>query len=444
MNTTYCIAITLGEFQAWFNAGELRCAADRMVAILAGAEGAPCLDSIANQELLSRLPFVDLEEEHNVLVAVIDMAGLAAADVFEISESAGGGLRAAYLPISCLTKIHPLTERGARLLASRLDGFAIRLGKPICEEGANSLWKFWLWRRALRGGGELLRALIADASYAPSPEITAEVRHAVEAHGNQEDAKPVGLGLISAVLGYDRHKPITSSDIGYMVDLGVILKERFGDDSAYSAFIKGLRLFITNKGDCGDKLPDLINDRAFASLLAAHDAPRTDLFIPLILYLRWRYLAQKARAITIEALSRDIREYSGKFPKPAIEQAVWLLGAYAGFDRLAKEIYLYQANRYRFVQDPVAHEPVILKEYVPPILPSQPEGGGGDAVVDGAHTSSSSLPGNNSTQTSQPEPEVASATKPRKKRAKSAAKGKSTSRKKAGEGASQSELKLNN
>ncbi|NLF79420.1 MAG: hypothetical protein GX573_27320, partial [Chloroflexi bacterium] len=197
MNTTYCIAITLGEFQAWFNAGELRCAADRMVAILTGAEAAPCLDPIANQELLARLPFVDLEEEHNVLVAVIDMAGLAAVDVLEISESAGGGLRVVYLPISCLTKIHPLTERGARLLSSRLDGFAIRLGKPLCEEGANSLWKFWLWRRALRGGGELLRTLVAGTSYAPSPEIIAEVRQAVEAHGNQEDAKPAGLGLIS-------------------------------------------------------------------------------------------------------------------------------------------------------------------------------------------------------------------------------------------------------
>jgi len=430
MNTTYCIAITLGEFQAWFNAGELRCAADRMVAILAGSEASPCLDSIANQELLSRLPFVDLEEEHNVLVAVIDMAGLAAAEVLEISESAGGGLRTVYLPISCLTKIHPLTERGARLLSSRLDGFAIRLGKPLCEEGANSLWKFWLWRRALRGGGELLRTLVAGTSYAPSPEIIAEVRQAVEAHGNQEDAKPAGLGLISAVLGYDRHKPITSSDIGYIVDLGVILKDRFGDDSAYSSFIAGLRTFYIKKEDCADTLPDLINDKAFAALLAAHDTPRADLVVPLILYLRWRYLAQKARAITVETLSRDIREYSGKFPRTTIEQAVWLLGAYAGFDRFAKEIYLHQTNRYRFVQDPIAHEPIVLRDYVPPALPSQPEGGGGDAAVGGAPTSS------------QPESKAAPATKPRKKGVKSAAKEKSTSRKKAGEGAPQGEFKL--
>lgn len=441
MNTTYCIAITLGEFQAWFNAGELRCAADRMVAVMAGVEGAPCLDSIANQELLSRLPFVDLEEEHNVLVAVIDMAGLAAADVLEISESAGGGLRVVYLPISCLIALHPLTERGARLLAARLDGFPVRLSPPLCEEGANSLWKFWLWRRALRGGGELLRTLVANTGYAPTPEIIAEVRHAVEAHGNQEDAKPAGPGLISAVLGYDRHKPITSSDVGYMVDLGVILKDRFGDDSAYSSFIKGLRSFIANKGDCADKLPDLINDKAFAALLAAHDAPRADLVIPMILYLRWRYLAQKARAITIEALSLDIRDYSGKFPRTAIEQAVWLLGAFAGFDRLAKEIYLHQASRYRFVQDSIAHETIVLGDFVP-VMASQPEGGSGEAVVGGAPTSSSSPPGDDSPQASQPEPKAALATRPKRKGGKSAAKEKSTSRKKAGDDAPQGEFKL--
>ena len=128
-------------------------------------------------------------------------------------------------------------------------------------------------------------------------------------------------------------------------------KERFGEDAEYQPLIDSLRAFCKTMEKSSAKLDALLTNPQFEALLNSGTTLGSvrDQLISLILFLKWKHLAQKAGAASIDMLLMSIDQYSGNLPRGSIESAVWLFGAVCGFDRLAKEIYSRRPSEFPFM-----------------------------------------------------------------------------------------------
>ena len=344
----YCISVYLDEFWAWYNTGEICCARDRLVLAPLGNEGKPCIDSTRSREIFSRLPYFDLEEVHNIILAVVDLEELkSSGEGYNYFSGIGGSIHSLCLPISCLLSIHALIKSAEVILQSRLKGYGVSLEKPLDENCANELLKSWHMRKVRHDGAELLKVMVENPTYSPNEDAVSNVLHTIEkSQRGRSDDSP---GLISSALLYDRHEICPSSDIGYMWDLGYILKECGQTSTICESFIGKLREFCKSNKENEIDLSDLLTMEQYVKLFEHDEKIDADRISSLIIYLRWRHIWQTRGSIDIKSLLKDLNKYNGKLKKSVIEEAVWFLGAFAGFREFAKEIYLHGGKSYRFM-----------------------------------------------------------------------------------------------
>jgi hypothetical protein len=326
-------------------------------------------------EILDLIPHVDLEDEHNVLLGQL---AVKSGDIEVASEAQQDGpllLRQVYVPIRCLRAFYPLTKRGKQILASRLESFRIRVEEPLDEAGVNDLWSRRTWRRVEAGGKYLLRTLIHDPQFSPSADLLENVRHAIEIKSSQKTDALTSKGLIPNVLCYDRHKPIANTDIGYVVDLGVVLKERFADVPELQPLIAGLRTFYKENEQSRTSISGLLADPKFTALFLGKGLPAEveNYVVSLVLFLKWKHQAQKAGAVSCDLLIDDLKMCSGRLAKADVEVAVWLFGAYCGFDKIAGEVYVRRPQEFPFISGGLSHTACVLAE--PPKVKSTAEAG---------------------------------------------------------------------
>lgn len=364
MNIGHIIPITVSEFQVWFNSGDLRCDPGRVLVVALDANGKPKVDRLKTIELLDQMPEVDLEEEHNVLLAQVALGPAHTHVLRTIPAQDPISLRNVHIPIDCLRTLHPLTQRGKKILSSRLESFGVGVAEPLDEAAVDALWAERTWRRALRGGQELLKTLVQNGEFSPSDELLSNIRQALEIPAAERSAALASKGLISNTLCYDRHKPITNADIGYIGDLGVILKERFGNAAELQQLIGGLRTFYKEHEGSKGTIADLLSTPDLSELLLAKGLPPefATYLISLVLFLKWKHVAQRIGAVSCDVLMEDLKQCSGKLKRMAIEQAIWAFGAYCGFDKIASEVYRRRPQDFPFVTDPILHAPCLLAE----------------------------------------------------------------------------------
>jgi hypothetical protein len=367
MRMHHIIAVTFSEFQVWYESGELRCNFARLLAVPLDEAGAAVVDPLRCQELLELMPHVGLEDEHSILLARLDLSKSLGPVHAAATPAPTALLHMGYLPSATIQTVQPLTERGGRLLASRLESYNLKLARPLCAEAVEGLWSEWSRRRSLRGAAALVDLTIAGSTFTASPALLEEACEAVRLANVPVQIPLPDKGLLANVLCYDRHKPITEAELGYVMDLGVVLRDRFDAVTEMQPMMESLRAFCKVSENGRKTLPDILSD---PDLVRIFDACATMTQCPvqvpsLVLFLRWKYRSQREDAVSVPAILETVRQCSGKLPRPCLEQAVWLFGLYCRFDRFAAYFYASHPTDYVFLASHVPHAPCAIAEVVP-------------------------------------------------------------------------------
>jgi hypothetical protein len=375
MNITHFISISFSEFQAWYSSGELRLSIHRLVAVPVDNADLPVLSDLQAQHILELLPHVDLENEHSLILVRVN-CDAAPLPTCISARQVSIALEMTYIPSNAIVSIHPLSDRAARLLASRLDGYNIRLSTPLPEVNLDALWTEWAQRRAAAGASALLAMAVADSKFMPTPLLQDEAFGALH-EANQQNTCPLqSKGLLANAVCYERHDPLSEDDIGFLQDLAVILKKRYEADPAMETVRRSLRDLCKDKEFAKKTLVEILTAepvvQVFATCVSLTECPAT--MQSIALFLQWKYTTQRKGSVSLDAIFKSVRNASGKLPPESIEQALWLFGLFCGFDRFAADYYARTSTQHRFLSQHIEHRPCILEEphpQAPPILSPQ-------------------------------------------------------------------------
>jgi len=371
MKTSYIVSVTYSEFMVWYASGELRLSRNRLIEVPLDESGKPTPDQLRVQKIMDLLPHVDLENEHSILIVQLDRE---IQDNHDGLPSKAGELRVRstiYLPFRCIQKLFPLTQRGSDILKSRLDNYYVELNEPLFEKQASRLWEQRSNRNSLRGASALLSIIMANSDF-ESNDFKDIAFKALNLVNHQAKFPLNSHGLLANVFGYDRHDPVPDEDVGFVIDLGIILRRFFSSNDKVKTLIDQLRTFCKPKEHRQLSLSEIFSDSEFNNVV--RDMGQ---FIPgkvhlesFILFLKWKYNSQRLGNLDIKKLIDDVCQCAEKIEENTIEQALWLFGYFWGFDGLAKEYYARQSSGFPFIMRKISHDP-----YVPPevVIAKEPQ-----------------------------------------------------------------------
>lgn len=369
MKTSYIVSVTYSEFMAWYASGELRLSRNRLIKVPLDESGKPIPDQLRVQTIMDLLPYVDLENEHTILIVQLDKGISDNQDGIPLKT---GELRAViYLPFHCIQRLFPLTQRGSNLM-SRLDNYYVKLNEPLLEKQASHLLEQWSKRSSLRGASALVSIIVANSDF--EPKDYEDVAFKALNLANHSKKFPLNShGLLASVFSYDRHDSVPDEDVGFVIDLGVILGKFFSSNDKVKTSIGQLRTFCKSREHKRLGLAEIFSNSEFN-----HFVRDMQQFIPgkvrlesFILFLKWKYDSQRKDCLNIEKLMDDVRQCAGKIEKNSIEQALWLFGYFWGFNRLADEYYARQSSRFPFITRKIPHDPCVLPKEV--VIAKEPQ-----------------------------------------------------------------------
>ena len=360
MEIGYITSVTITEFLVWYSTGELRLLGRRLIPVGLQPDGVPEADTVLRRQVMDLLPHVDLEDEHSVLI--VTLSGGARRSASEVTFLAAPlALDATYVPAAVILSVQPLTRRGAAILQSRLQGMDVRLESPLFEDETNSLWLEWSQRRSALGAMALLELAVRGPRFRPSLGFATQALEAIRVINAQQESPP-DAPLLVQVMCYNRHEPITEKDVGFFVDLGIILSHRARLVPSCLPVVDRMREFCKALQKDDRSLPELLLVPCVRDTLREYVAAQPDEIglTAAVLFLKWKYHMQQSQHLDVEGLLADVRESSGRADSAAIEEALWVFGFFCGFDRMAHAYYVRTPRQYRFMAASVPHEPVEL------------------------------------------------------------------------------------
>jgi hypothetical protein len=367
MEIKYLVALSFSEFQVLYNSGEIRIFRNRPQQVRIDKKGKIDINSMSGFELMDRMPHIDIEDEHSIIVGLIDRLN-DSNWMNDIDHEIHPILPDVYyLSIVSFESFHPLTARGGRLLASRLDGHNLNLLPPIFEDEVLDILSKWSTRRALSGGRALSKLLAGGEGYKPD---TLLLKGAISSmsKANFGEKIPESSGtLIDHLFCYVRRVPIPSTDLGFLIDLGLILSEQHSG-LINNEMLGPLRSFAQKNEKKVDSIVDLIQMPELIEIL--HNCDKV-LGEPLelssaLLFLKWKNVAQNSKSVDIEQLLNDVKLCNCCTPGSHLSKVVWLFGFYWGIDNLTPEYYFRDIGSHRFINKGagIKHKPLILKEKI--------------------------------------------------------------------------------
>lgn len=364
MNHKYVIALTFNEFQVLYSSSEIRIARYRPVAIPADSTGRPNFKARSGREVLEKAPHFDVEAEHSIMVGVIDQLpeGQKSSAVTQIVQPISPDVF--YLPIRCFESFHALTERGARILAGRLEGFEIDLQPPLFELDVLGTIAEWSLRRSLAGAAALVELITGDGIFDVETSFTDQAIVALEKAQNGTQL-PVRDGVfLSSLLCYERHEAIPRTDIGYLMDLGLIIRDCLPESSTPGR-LDAFRNLVKALGGSSENLSSLINLPDLKKVLNEFEKTcGVSMPLPLsALFVKWKHAALNSGDLDLNMISSDVVGANKSFNPEELKRVLWLFGLYWGIDRLVPGYYYRMSNQYRFLQHEkkIEHKPVTLK-----------------------------------------------------------------------------------
>src|SRR6056297_1216951 len=113
METGYITAVTLTEFMAWYHSGEIRLPRCRLIPVSLNEDGKPDNTPLSKQQLMDHLPYVDIEDEHSVLIVTLSNISKSSSAIYQLDvEPSLLSLDITCIPASRILTISPLTQRG--------------------------------------------------------------------------------------------------------------------------------------------------------------------------------------------------------------------------------------------------------------------------------------------------------------------------------------------
>ena len=218
MNHKYLVALTFQEFQVLFSSSELRIARNRLIAIPVDSDGRPNFILRGGREVLERAPHFDVEAEHSMLIGVIDQLPE------NMPPDIGTRLlkpispEVFYLSINTFESFHALTERGGRILSSRLEGFELDLKPPLFEMDVLETISDWILRRSLAGAAALVQLITGDTTFQVTTSFADQAIEALDKVHKGMQLPLADGAFLNSLFCYERHQILSKNDIGYLIE----------------------------------------------------------------------------------------------------------------------------------------------------------------------------------------------------------------------------------
>ena len=355
------VAVTYGEFQSWYNYGELRVSADRLVYLEQDADGKPDPDSAHTVLLTERFPQLSLEDEEGVLIVQLAASSV---DLGRLYGTPPMDVRTVYLPVDRVKRVIPLTDRAARILEPRLSALGVRLDPAILQQPVREAWYRMGVRRSMRGGDALVNLhfrCVDDVVGGRLREAAQEGVWALDHSGDQPAEGPhskrvAGSTWVSDAFSYTRHTPYPNGprDLGYVIDAGVALKTMAIRRSIDDGFLEPFRAAMKKARDrftSASRLPEILQDHHLKDVAALTREKLPEAFPAglgaLVAFLYWKdAFHRNGQEIPFSSLRRELQDFASSLGFEETIAAVWLLGCFAGFERVAPALYAAHGARF--------------------------------------------------------------------------------------------------
>ena len=342
------LAITYSELQSWHRHGEIQVNSSRISYIEPMDSGSFDTDSLAINSLLDSSPQLSFEEEEGILLIQFITPSRGA----EHSE-----YDSIIIKFFDIEKIIPLTSRAKRLLIDRLTDFNIILSDPFFEKQVHQMWFDRRLRDSHLGGDALVEVFFNDAEQCIDELLRNSVAYAIK----DIDYSDIEINLdnysktwLYKAFSFSRTRDSDHGSLGYFIDFGIIFRDSIlEDDNVFRKEYKAQFLNLKNKFEGSEpKLDVLLCDKHIteASEYLLEKLP-SFFCVPieaLILFIKFKEnFINAGQYINPELLSQELTEYSKiDFSHKVI--ATWLLGCYAGFQRISPIIYAANSQKIKF------------------------------------------------------------------------------------------------
>lgn len=299
--------------------------------------------------LVNTIP--EYDEDFQVLIALVEGVSAKKYKRYDTGNGRKEGATVKQIDISNLKRLYPITERGSRLLKSRLDD-KIHLGPPLFEEAIEEQ-DLRRNRQQSRAGGNALIELYGFQEMAETwidENLKVEILDAVQAkvRGGSFEAPE---SIVSSLIQYDRQdKPqFPSTSIGSIYDYFSVVRMWHKGDSGKERYriivekvLKPARRELEKLGRntpaceavCTEALTDCFEELETISPNVGRCPPRA-----AILFLDLR--DQLRQSSSLDNTSVDdwggILGESGNGPEFAL--GLWMVGAFFDFSTFADDYY---------------------------------------------------------------------------------------------------------
>lgn len=348
MTTSCMISVTLQEFNALYVYGMLKCSKSRFVTVIGDDLGRPMLTKSIKQEIIAKLPQFSIDDEHSVLLLLLNYELILRSSAHD--ESSERFFEMIMLRSECIENIYPLTDRGKRILSTRLEPLSVKISDPLIEQEVNSEIDEKIFQKSIEGGKRLLEASIAKPSFVANNDFVT-IAHKALFTKPLRPSEPSHYSLTAQVFNYSRFTPISiNPDASYLIDLGIILKDHCRDGGR-SVALEALRDFVKTNSINKRSLPDLVSTPELKKIFnGLHDILGSNEIelAALLFVLKWKIEGQNENTDLYKVICKDVEDSRGKIERSIIEAAVWLCGFYFGFDAFAHDIYSANNRDYHF------------------------------------------------------------------------------------------------
>lgn len=351
MNQYSLLPITYSEFLDWYSRRSKQFLGLRLIP----AEVGDNLDVVEapgefSDVLVNTIP--EYDEDFQVLIALVEGIKAKKYREYDTGHDQKRGAAVQKIDISDLERLYPITERGSRLLESRLDDW-IQLGPPLFEDAIEEQ-DLRRNRQQARAGGNALIELYDLEEMAKSlinDEEKEEILDAVRAKVRGGDfAEPESM--LGAVVLYDRQdKPqFPSTSIGSVYDYFSIVRmwhRGKTDEEKRQELIENVlrpaqkelkqlgRKAPASQAVCSDALTECFQELETVSPLDVGRCPPR----AAVLFLDLRDQLRQSNSLDNTSVDEweDVLRESGYGRELAF--GLWMVGAFFNFSTFADEYY---------------------------------------------------------------------------------------------------------
>ena len=342
-NLCKMVGVTYGEFQSWYNYGEIRICYNRIVTLETTTEGEPDPVSPNVSILLERIPQLNLEDEEGILLIQLKPVDIKISN-YEIDP------QTIYLPIDCIQSIIPLTERAGRILGTRIGSFGVNLSPAYFHQQVRETWFRFGVRKALRGGDTLVRALFENGLQVIDETLRKSIEFGIwELDYSKDCSKPdtsnSNITLIAKSFKYTRRELFKYGDLDYMLDAGLVLNEAFkSEDEEKSPRLQPFRDVLEKAIGKKASLVDVFKNVEWIQTINKMEHDLLDStpvgLISLVLFLRWKERFHKMnQEVDFIKLKEEAADCAGSINFDNTVSAVWMFGCFVGYENVAPIVY---------------------------------------------------------------------------------------------------------